>query len=233
MRTGKSCVTEMKLIENLQEKVKDVDFSHEPHLCTPRISSDDREYFSVFTLDQDLNFSPKYDMYPPVARDKLFFTSSCGGLFCYVSFRGGRVLLWNPTTHEYKLLPRPDSFVEPPPGVTENNYLYWQLLQWNGICFDPQSQDHIVVLYYLLDIEDEDHDHIDLSYAFELYSLRSKSWTKVPCPDYKLHISSYVCINGIFYTIASCKRSKAMVILSLNLSTKMFSSFPVAPVMIA
>ncbi|XP_047983280.1 uncharacterized protein LOC125223995 isoform X2 [Salvia hispanica] len=171
----------------------------------------------LFEDDGSITRSPKYNKYLPSFKmeleedeDPFLFWTSCDGLI-YLRYPKGKHVLWNPTTHEYKILPEP--YAHPSRCLS-------YLVVASGMWHDHTSQDYIVVnlvrTYMLLGTK------TDSSHFIHLYSLKTNSWKIIPCPC--PHCFGFgttcVCLSGILYFTA------IRAIRSFDISTQTFSNIP-------
>ncbi|KAH6784784.1 plastid transcriptionally active 17 [Perilla frutescens var. hirtella] len=174
-------------------------------------------YFTAISLEEDNFFLTEYNIYPPFPSQKCFvFYCSCEGLFCFENEDEREIVLSNPTTNEFKILPK---LPELPRGVSN----YSMSAQ---IWFDHKSEDYKVMFLVMADFEDEEGDCLDVSYQIDLYSLKANSWKRIPCTGFSYCAPPGACINGVFYCEAYREGESTPVILSFDLSTETISSLP-------
>ncbi|VFQ77144.1 unnamed protein product [Cuscuta campestris] len=125
-------------------------------------------------------------------------------------------VLWNPTTGEYKILPK--LFVEAPPHHT-------YVCQSFGMWSDHRFEDYKLLNLVHARLEDEKRNFLGSSYHIDLYSLKTNSWKRIPCTEFVgFDGSTCACISGVFYCKAYLKESHA--ILSFDFATETLSSIP-------
>ncbi|KAH6824486.1 hypothetical protein C2S53_002896 [Perilla frutescens var. hirtella] len=174
-------------------------------------------YFTAISLEEDNFFLTEYNIYPPFPSQKGFvFYCSCEGLFCFENEDEREIVLSNPTTNEFKILPK---LPELPRGVSN----YSMSAQ---IWFDHKSEDYKVMFLVMADFEDEEGDCLDVSFQIHLYSLKANSWKRIPCTGFSYCAPPGACINGVFYCEAYREGESTPVILSFDLSTETISSLP-------
>ncbi|KAL1562132.1 F-box/kelch-repeat protein-like protein isoform X7 [Salvia divinorum] len=177
-----------------------------------------KDFFVAYSLEEDDTLSPIYFIYPPtfLAKDDYYFTrASCNGLLHFYDEKSGSQVLWNPTTGGYKILPKP--FVEPHPRITSVPYSM-------GLWSDHRFEDYKVLNLVSSHLKVE-RGLPHMSYYIDLYSLKLNSWKRIPCPDFNCDDGySAACVAGVFYCIASLKRTD--VIFAFDFSTETISSLP-------
>ncbi|KAL6528196.1 hypothetical protein OROHE_015146 [Orobanche hederae] len=77
---------------------------HKPSVILDHIDVDDCGYFIVYSLEEDGTRLRKYDIYPPAVVDDGNFVCGCNGLLLFEN-EDKELILWNPTTNEFKILP--------------------------------------------------------------------------------------------------------------------------------
>lgn len=171
-----------------------------------------RKCFVAYSLEEDGIISPKYYIYPPsfLAKGNFFDGCSCDGLLHFHDNKLGHVL-WNPTTTEYKILPKP--FLELPPGLEYARVSF-------GLWSDPRFEDYKMLYTVKGSLEDEKLHFLGSSYHIHLYSLKTNSWKRLPCTEFGA-FSGCACVSGVFYWRASLEH-----ILSFDFSTETVSSLP-------
>ncbi|VFQ77148.1 unnamed protein product [Cuscuta campestris] len=135
-----------------------------------------RKCFVAYSLEEDGIISPKYYIYPPsfLAKGYSFTGCSCDGLLHFHDNRLGHVL-WNPTTTEYKILPKP--FLELPPGLEYARVSF-------GLWSDPRFEDYKMLYTVKGSLKDEKRHFLGSSYHIDLYSLKTNSWKRIPCTEF-------------------------------------------------
>jgi len=95
---------------------------------------------------------------------------SFNGILCLESeFYGERrVVLWNPTTNEFKLLPLP-----------ENNPSWYILADHYQIGYDHVKDDYKMIRYTRYSPKINPYKHVPSEHFWEMYSLSSNSWKKI------------------------------------------------------
>ncbi|KAL1546025.1 hypothetical protein AAHA92_22684 [Salvia divinorum] len=175
-------------------------------------------HLAAYSLKDDCTIntmSPKYYIYPPsfLVKHYRFTGASWNGLFHY-HYDGVGHALWNPTTSEYKILPK--SFVELLPRCTT---IRLQSQMWHDHKFDDYKVLHISSVY--LEGEEESYGYLDMVFYMELYSLKTNSWKRIPCTEFNyIWGDNNACISDVFY----CNASEG--ILALDFSTESLSSLP-------
>ncbi|KAK8282364.1 hypothetical protein V6Z11_D08G022100 [Gossypium hirsutum] len=115
----------------------------------------------------------------PLSEQKKYIQilGSCNGLLA-VEDDDGRILLWNPTTRKYQVLPSTEiEFPSPPIRCSRSTYY--------GFGYDPVSDDYkLVRIVQLLGAKDE-YFHSEA----KVYSLRSNSWRRIK--DFCFYFISY------------------------------------------
>ncbi|KAL6513615.1 hypothetical protein OROGR_021101 [Orobanche gracilis] len=189
---------------------------HKRDIMLHHIDVDYNLYFTTYSLDEDGTLVRKYDIYPPAAVDGNFLIACrCNGLILFRNLKN-ELLLWNPTTNQFKILPQP--YVKLP-GV-EHLYIDFAMSSDHG------SEDYkvfVIVMVSEIDEEDEEAHPISMSHDIALYSLRDNSWKIMPLlEDYG---TSGVCFEGNYYSIAYME-DDSQCILSFNFATATFSRIP-------
>ncbi|VFQ77147.1 unnamed protein product [Cuscuta campestris] len=135
-----------------------------------------RKCFVAYSLEEDGIISPKYYIYPPsfLAKGYSFTGCSCDGLLHFHDNRLGHVL-WNPTTTEYKILPKP--FLELPPGLEYARVSF-------GLWSDPRFEDYKMLYTVKGSLKDEKRHFLGSSYHIDLHSLKTNSWKRIPCTEF-------------------------------------------------
>ena len=93
-----------------------------------------------------------------------------------------------------------------------------------GIWSDHSFEDYKMLNLVHARMEDEQGYFLGSSYHIDLYSLKTNSWKRIPCPGIcGVEEYSCACVSGVFY----CKayRKEAHAILSFNFSTETFFYF--------
>ncbi|WVY99172.1 hypothetical protein V8G54_031323 [Vigna mungo] len=103
-------------------------------------------------------------------------SSSINGIFCLHSqYSRVPAYLWNPPTSEFKVIP-------PSPFVYVPDYMH-VLITYHGFGYDCVRDDYKVIrkLAYIDDTDDDwlAHDLFTVRCVWEMYSLRSNSWTNL------------------------------------------------------
>jgi len=142
----------------------------------------------------------KLDWPPPFHEDDqgirlLGYTAANDTLCLYQGFKIPKVVFWNLTTKEFKVLPSSPLEFTPPSYETV-------FISIHGFGYDPISDDHKVIRHaaHILSFTDSEgcyfppHDSL-----WEVYSLRSNSWRKldVDMPTGYLTSGSRVYKNGV------------------------------------
>jgi len=121
----------------------------------------------------------KLDWPPPFHEDDqgigmLGYTAANNTLCLYQGFKIPKVVFWNLTTKEFKVLPSSPFEFTPPSYETV-------FISFHGFGYDPVSDDHKVIRHaaHILNFTDSEgylppHDSL-----WEVYSLRSNSWRKL------------------------------------------------------
>ncbi|RDX76589.1 F-box/kelch-repeat protein, partial [Mucuna pruriens] len=114
----------------------------------------------------------KFD-WPPL-HDKIFVNtpililgSSVNGILCLYTYKNdyNKIVLWNPTTQEFKFIP--SALYEYNPFELRFPLLY-------GFGYDHVTDDYKVIQY----------NRFYKHFTWEMYSLRSNSWKKIPALDH-------------------------------------------------
>jgi molecular chaperone HtpG len=134
---------------------------------------------------------------------------SINGIFCLKQKWDPKVVLWNPTTREFKVVPpSPFKYLQPP------RFPFYVL---HGFGYDRVADDYKVIQFVdsLLIVPDDMYVHDRSSYEtfWEIYSLRSNSWRKldVGIPNryfYTMERGIGVYTNGVSHWWARTDDSK-------------------------
>lgn len=176
-------------------------------------------YFSQLSTEKGENFSPKQNLYLPF--DKIpqcdYSVEGCNGLLCLDDYDMNTVVIWNPSTKEFKVLPQ--SYVQRPPDAN---------ITFGGSCgfgFDPKSEDYKFIRFFCSDFVDQEGCYIRTYPQVELYSLRNDSWKEISHPPKVIAYGrSYACLNGTYYWKALIEYEN--VILSFSFPNEEFSFLP-------
>ncbi|CAA0817007.1 Unknown protein [Striga hermonthica] len=171
-----------------------------------------RDYFSLLSLD-DKSLS-KQQLHLPFSKIK--GVSYCDGVVCLeAGFIGDRVALWNPSTNEFKFLPKTSIQLHP-----DADYLMFKCPM---IGFDSNSQDLKVLRFVTTVFRDED-DFADMTHQLELYSLKSDSWEELPynlSDDCLSRSYNFASVNGVAYWWVVI--NARMALLTFDFASKQFS----------
>ncbi|KAE8674661.1 Detected protein of unknown function [Hibiscus syriacus] len=139
---------------------------------------DDIHYFSQLSTEKDQNFRLKNNIHLPFFDNFVhapLIQGPCNGILCLAErVVGHNFALWNPSTREFKILPK--STVQRPPGLLEFSSFYCL-----GFGYDSHTDDFKVlrfVTYYFEENLDEGL-MADWTRQVELYSLKSDSWKEI------------------------------------------------------
>ncbi|GER31679.1 F-box family protein [Striga asiatica] len=127
-----------------------------------------RNYFSLLSWDDKSLSTQQLHLPFPTISD----VSYCDGVVClHAGFIDDRVALWNPSTNEFKFLPKTSIKLHP-----DANYLMFKRPM---IGFDSNSQDLKVLRFVRTFFPEEDYC-MPITRQLELYSLKSDSWEELP-----------------------------------------------------
>ncbi|GER31680.1 F-box protein [Striga asiatica] len=168
-----------------------------------------RTYFSLLSWDdKSLSTQQLHLPFPTINH-----VSYCEGLVCLDDgFIDDRVALWNPSTNEFKFLPKTSIKLHP-----VADYL---MFEHHVIGFDSNSQD-FKVLRFVTTVFHEEEYWPDMTQQLELYSLKSDSWEELPCnlsSDCSYNSAS---ANGVAYWWVVI--NARMVLLTFDFASKQFS----------
>ncbi|XP_004512779.3 F-box/kelch-repeat protein At3g06240-like, partial [Cicer arietinum] len=123
----------------------------------------------------------KLDWPPPFQENDIaicIMGTVINGVVCLYQGQTPNVVLWNPTTEEFKVIP---------PSPTETPVIYEVgYFEYNGFGYDLVRDDYNVIRHvlYLLDVSDTDDmedkpNYVSRKNTWEIYSLRRNSWKKL------------------------------------------------------
>ncbi|XP_017983735.1 PREDICTED: F-box protein At3g07870 [Theobroma cacao] len=181
----------------------------------------DIHYFSALSTEKGENFSVTENIHLPFFENCWYapvVSGPCNGLLCLHD--AGKAALWNPSTREFKILPR--SSVNRPPSVDSTSF------GCLGFGFDSITDDYKVVRFVTnyFDENEEEGGLADWIHQVELYSLKSDSWKEISVPEAHPYASplfnNYV--NGSYYWQAT--GNSDYLILSFDMANENFSTLP-------
>ena len=125
-------------------------------------------------------------------------SSSINGILClYIQNGQQPAYLWNPATSEFKVIP-PSPFENAPHCIHID-------ISYHGFGYDYVRDDYKVIrqVLYFVDTDDdvEERDAFPLTCVWEMYSLRSNSWTNLKLDSC---IPSSYGVNNKFYLEGMC-----------------------------
>ncbi|CAA0815196.1 Unknown protein [Striga hermonthica] len=163
-----------------------------------------RNYFSLLSWDdKSLSTQQRHLPFPTIEQ-----VSYCEGVVCL----DAGVALWNPSTNEFKFLPKTSIQLHP-----DADYLMFNCHQ---IGFDSNSQ-HLKVLRFVTTVFSDEDDFVDMTQQLELYSLKSDSWEELPYNLSHECSCNSVSVTGVAYWCV--ERNAGMVLLTFDFASKQFS----------
>ncbi|CAA0826025.1 Unknown protein [Striga hermonthica] len=167
-----------------------------------------RTYFSLLSWD-DKSLSTQLHLPFPTINH----VSYCDGVVCVAAgLIKDRVALWNPSTDEFKFLPKTSIQLHP-----DADHL---MFHPHVIGFDSHAQD-FKVLRFVTTVFPEEYYLVPVTQQLELYSLKSDSWEELPynlSTDFSYNSAS---VNGVAYWWVEINAS--MVLLTFDFASKQFS----------
>ncbi|TYI67487.1 hypothetical protein E1A91_D08G021100v1, partial [Gossypium mustelinum] len=123
--------------------------------------------YEIFYVNYD---SPKTTrrLEQPEQNKNIQILGSCNGLLV-VEEQNGRILLWNPSTRHYQVLPNSTEIEFSPPPI------FYYHSTYSGFGYDPVSDDYKLVRIVQLLGTYEEYLHSEA----KVYSLRSNSWRTI------------------------------------------------------
>ncbi|XVF46957.1 hypothetical protein PTKIN_Ptkin03bG0070100 [Pterospermum kingtungense] len=181
----------------------------------------DIHYFSSLSTEKGKKFSVKENIHLPFFENCWFapiVSGPCNGLLCLHDH--DKVALWNPSTREFKVLPK--SSVQSHPSLDFTSY------GCLGFGFDSTTDDYKVVRFvtnYFKE-DEEGGDLGDWNHQVELYSVKSDSWKEISVPDVQPYDSPLFnnYINGFYYWPATGDTD--YLILAFDMANEKFSTLP-------
>ncbi|XP_050876950.1 F-box protein CPR1-like [Lathyrus oleraceus] len=125
-------------------------------------------------------------------------SGSIHGIFCLSFIYQKDIILWNPSTKEFKLIP---------PGIHRRKSYQKGYINW-GFGYDSVKDDYKVICIYRPPLEDEEMYCEPL--VSEIYSLRNNSWKKFDVDiEHSLSFWSHeqVYINGMSHRVCKIETS--------------------------
>ncbi|MBA0645002.1 hypothetical protein Goklo_013159, partial [Gossypium klotzschianum] len=159
--------------------------------------------YQIFSVNYDSpNTTRRLEQ--PEQNKSIQILGSCNGLLA-VEERDGRILLWNPSTRHYQVLPNSTEIEFSPPPI------FYYHSTYSGFGYDPVSDDYKLVRIVQLLGRNEEYFHSEA----KVYSLRSNSWRWIK--DFCFYFISErqligVVANNVLHLLAfkipeSCNRS--------------------------
>jgi len=129
------------------------------------------------------------------------------------------IILWNPSTKEFKLIP-PSPFDSEP---------YWGvLIDHRSFGYDRVRDDYKVMCHGQIIQEYNNYRIYGGSYIWELYSLRSNSWRKINVDMEHNHMDcEQVYLDGLSHWMCSNERRNEVFLLSFEWSNEVFITTPI------
>ncbi|KEH16628.1 putative F-box domain-containing protein [Medicago truncatula] len=174
----------------------------------------------------------KFDWPPPFQEDNIaihILGPVINGIVCLYHGREPVVILCNPATEEYQVLP---------PSPTESPVLYEEVYYYvHGFGYEHVRDDYKVIRYvsYSLDVPDDfegdiDGEPIKLSRdsMWEIYNLRSNSWRKLDLDLPRAHhgwVGVYVYMKGVCHWYQDEFEHKGYLV-SFDISNEVFCTTP-------
>ncbi|KAK5795544.1 hypothetical protein PVK06_036813 [Gossypium arboreum] len=178
-------------------------------LLQQRVAKTYTRVFSQLSTEKDEIFLIKQNIYLPFFKDDdILVYGACHGLLCIQNSFMDKVILWNTSTREFKilppsLLPHP-SFLSPSTNefkilLPPRGYLTLQHVMYNDAAFgfDSETDNYKFIRFVTLNFYSE-QEISDFRFAsqVELYSLKSDSWKEISLPQ-PLEWGTY--LDGIFF----------------------------------
>ncbi|GAU14041.1 hypothetical protein TSUD_168660 [Trifolium subterraneum] len=160
-------------------------------------------------------------------------SGSVHGILCLICYSqpNNRVVLWNPTTKEFKVIPT---------SLRESiRYMNVEITRY-GFAYDSINDDYKVirqVMYNRNSDTDSDTDDLslnDISYDlfWEIYSLRSNSWKKLNFDVPHDYRDEGVCLDGMCHWLGEDgyddDSEDEVYLLSIDLSNEVFHITPIS-----
>ncbi|KAE7995730.1 hypothetical protein FH972_000500 [Carpinus fangiana] len=149
---------------------------------------------------------------------------SCNGLVCLRAYNTLKVVIWNPTTKETKVVPESNLPLFAPAG-------YCSRIQGMGFGFDAKTNDYKIInfvsmydttfeSYFFQDVE-------DMVYQKEVYSLSTDSWRKVDGPQCFIYLDyrnpmAYITGMGSWLAYVDYINQRDLFVLSFDMSDEVF-----------
>lgn len=153
----------------------------------------------------------------PYRRSRIAMLGSCNGLVCArVSEDGTKTVLWNPTTKEFRYLPKPITLI--PRIVGPPNYVIM------GFGYDDHNKDYKLVRYEL-----GEKQQIEI----QVFTQSSNSWRQL-IRDLSVYTpvdpsTAPVALNGALHWYTNARDEQKEVIFSFNLRDEEFFELPAPP----
>jgi F-box interacting protein len=160
-------------------------------------------------------------------------SGSIHGVLCLICYSqpNNRVVLWNPTTKEFKVIPT---------SVRESvRYMDVEITRY-GFAYDSINDDYKVirqVMYYPNSDTDSDTDDLSLDdisddLFWEIYSLRSNSWKKLTSGVPRDYRDEVVCLDGVCHWLGEdgyiYDGEDEVYLLSIDLGKEVFHITPIS-----
>jgi len=195
-----------------------------------RINFEDYKYVLYSLSGERFENKTKLDWINPFQEEDPEFdvvgTGSVNGILCLTSYTepNNRVVLWNPTTKEFKVIPT--SLCESVRHVDVE-------ITRHGFGYDSTSDDYKVIRQVLYapksdidsesDSDDESLEDISYKLFWEIYSLRSNSWRKFDANHVPNNYSEEgMCHDGVYHWLGEDQYDSESYLLSFDLSNEIF-----------
>ncbi|XP_026434445.1 F-box protein CPR1-like [Papaver somniferum] len=184
----------------------------------------------LYSLDYDSSASLSDSDEPPIKKiryplkcitDDLKILGCCNGLVCSRHCGG---VIWNPTTNEYRVIPRSDTL---PAGFRSVSFPGAGYISFEyGFGYDALSQDYKHVRIVGRSSSTQGKSEVDI------YSLKSDSWKRIQLIPYIISNGPSVSAPGVFYNGAlhwiaeSYSGNRRKVLIALDVGNEGFQEIP-------
>ncbi|GAU14034.1 hypothetical protein TSUD_168590 [Trifolium subterraneum] len=186
------------------------------------------DIFELYSLSSErFESKTKLDWPNPFQEvDPQFYVVGSGsihGILCLICYSqpNNRVVLWNPTTKEFKVIPT---------SLRESVRYMDVEISRHGFAYDSINDDYKVVRQVMYnpnsdtysDTDDLSLDDISSDLFWEIYSLRNNSWKRVSFDVPYNYRSEGVCQDGVCHWLGEDGYDDEVYLLSIDLSNEVF-----------